>query len=162
MFLAVANFTSGNKNLTSGVLTITTLAAAEKLFLALKDSDGNPLGTQASTLLCGGTPYTPAREIFASTVVTNGTTSKVSNANIYANMYKPVHSAYLATLPWYLISNPMGVPLMTASFLNGRQEPFVETAEADFSTLGIQSRTFYDYGCDFANALAGVYSTGAA
>jgi len=154
-------FTSDHKNLTSGALTITTLAAAEKLFLALTDQDGNPLGTQASTLLCGGTAYTPAREIFASTVVTNGTTSKVSNANIYAQMFEPTMSRYLATLPWLLVSNPLGVPLMEASFLNGREEPFVETADADFNTLGIQMRTYFDYGTDFAEWRAGVYSTGA-
>jgi len=156
-----AAFTSDHKNTTTGALTITTLAAAEKLFLGLTDQDGNPLGTEASTLLCGSTAYTSAREIFASTVVTNGTTSKVSNANIYANMFKPAFSRYLTAAPWYLVSNPMGIPLMEASFLNGREEPFVETADADFNMLGVQMRCYYDYGADFAEWRAGVRSTGA-
>jgi hypothetical protein len=156
-----ANFTTGNGNKTTGALTLTTLAVAEALFLKLTDSDGNPLGTQASTLLCGTTAYTPSREIYTSSTVTDGSTSRKPSNNIYENMFKPSFSTYLAAAPWYLVSNPMGVPLMTASFLNGKQEPTVESADADFNTLGIQVRAFYDYGCDFANKLAGVYSTGA-
>lgn len=156
-----ANFTAGNKNTTTGALTLTTLATAEALYLALTDPDGNPLGTMASTLLCGTGSYTAAREIYASTVVTDGSTSKKPSKNIYENMFKPAFSRYLSAAPWYLISNPMGVPLMEASFLNGREEPFIETADANFGTLGVEMRAYYDYGCDFAEWRAGVRSTGA-
>jgi len=157
-----ANFSASEpkQNQTTGALTITTLSAAEKLYLNLTDVDGNPIGTEASTLLCGGTAYTPAREIFASTVVTNGTGGKESNANIYANQFTPSMSRYLSAAPWYLVANPLSMPLMEASFLNGREEPFVETADADFNTLGVQMRCYYDYGTDFAEWRAAVRSTG--
>jgi hypothetical protein len=48
-----------------------------------------------------------------------------------------------------------------AAFLNGREEPFVETADADFNVLGVQMRCYYDYGVAFAEWRAAVYSTGA-
>ena len=155
-----ANFTGANKNTTTGALTIATLKTAEALFLALEDDDGNPIGTNATTLLCGTTAYNPARTIFASNALVGGGT-KSAGANIYSNMFTPVFSSYLAAAPWYLVGNPIGVPLMESAFLNGNQMPVVETAETDFNTLGIQMRCYYDYGVSFAEAKSAVYSTGA-
>ena len=34
---------------------------------------------------------------------------------------------------------------MEVGFLNGQESPTVETAEADFDTLGIQMRGYFDY-----------------
>lgn len=157
-----ANFSASSPKLnqTTGALTITTMGAAEALYLAMTDADGNPIGGELTTLLCGTTAYTPAREIFASTLVTNGTGGKTPSANIYVNRFEPAFSRYLSAAPWYLVSNPMAMPLMVAAFLNGREEPWVETAEADFNTLGIQMRTWYDYGCAFGEWRAAVRSTG--
>jgi hypothetical protein len=156
-----ANFeTGGTKaNQTTGALTTTTLAAAEKLFLGLTDADGNPIGTEASTLLCGSTAYTSAREIFVSTDFAGGS-AKTPVKNIYANMFKPAFSRYLSANPWYLVANPLSMPLMETAFLNGREEPFVETADADFNTLGVQMRAYYDYGAAFAEWRSAVRSTG--
>ena len=157
-----ANFSASapKSNQTTGALTIATMGAAEALYLAMTDADGNPIGGELTTLLCGTTAYTPAREIFASTLVTNGSTTKHGAANIYVNRFEPAFSRYLAAAPWYIVSNPMSMPLMVAAFLNGREEPWVETAEADFNTLGIQMRTWFDYGCAFGEWRAAVRSTG--
>lgn len=157
-----ANFEDGGTkaNQTTGALTITTMGVAEALYLAQTDADGNPIGGELTTLLCGATAYTPAREIFASTLVTNGTTSKQPAANIYVNRFEPAFSRYLSAAPWYIVSNPMAMPLMVAAFLNGREEPWVETAEADFNMLGVQMRTWYDYGCAFGEWRSAVRSTG--
>ena len=157
-----ANFEAGGtkKNQTTGALTITTLGTAEALYLAQTDADGNPIGGELTTLLCGTTAYTPAREIFASTLVTNGTGGKTPSANIYVNRFEPAFSRYLSAAPWYLVSNPMAMPMMVAAFLNGREEPWVETADADFNTLGIRMRTWYDYGCAFGEWRSAVRSTG--
>ena len=50
---------------------------------------------------------------------------------------------------------------MDVAFLNGRTTPIVETAEADFSQLGIQMRCYFDYGAAAGELKAAVYSTGA-
>lgn len=156
-----ANFSASKPkfNQTTGALSLTTLATAEALFLALKDADGNPLGVKASKLLCGTTAYTKSRELYISTGLIGGS-AKDAAANIYANMFKPVFSSYLSAAPWYLTADPMAVPVMEAAFLNGRQEPFVETADADFNTLGVQMRCYYDYGVAFAEWRGAVRSTG--
>lgn len=154
-----SNFTAGNKNKTTGVLSATTLATAEAMFLALKDADGNPIGVQATKLLAGGASFKAARELFVSTGLIGGA-SVATASNIYVNMFKPVFSAYLSSKPWYLTGNPLGIPMMEVAFLNGQEMPVIETADADFNTLGIQTRCVYDYGVAFAEAKSAVYSTG--
>jgi len=156
-----ANFSASppKSNQTTGALSLTTLAAAETLFLNQTDADGNPIGGELTTLLCGTTAYTKAREIFVSTNLIGGT-SKDTASNIYVNRFAPAFSRYLSAAPWYLASNPMAMPLMQVAFLNGRQEPFVETADADFNTLGVQMRCYYDYGASFGEYRAAVRSTG--
>ena len=153
-------FTGDHANTTTGALTSTTLAVAEAMFDALEDADGNPLGSEAATLLSGTTASGPARELFISQNMIGGTT-KTPGSNIYAGKFTPAKSHYLAAAPWYLVANPLGMPLMQVAFLNGREEPFVETADADFNTLGVQMRCYYDYGAAFGEWRAGVYSTGA-
>jgi hypothetical protein len=157
-----ANFETGGtkKNQQLGVLSLATLKTAEKLFLELTDADGNPLGTEATTLLVSPANSAVAREIFASTNLVGGTAKDVAT-NIYAGMFTPAVSRYISANPWYLVASPMAMPLMEAAFLNGREEPFVETADADFNTLGVQMRCYYDYGTAFAEWRAGIRSTGA-
>ena len=157
-----ANFEAGGtkNNQTTGALTSATLAAAEALYLAMTDADGNPIGGELTTLLCGTTAYTPARELYASALVTNGSTTKQPASNIYVNRFAPAFSRYAAAAPWYLVASPMAMPLMQVAFLNGREEPYVETADADFNTLGVQMRCYYDYGAAFGEWRAAVRSTG--
>jgi hypothetical protein len=51
---------------------------------------------------------------------------------------------------------------MVVSFLNGQEQPTVESADADFDTLGVDFRGYHDFGCDQSEYLAGVKSKGAA
>jgi hypothetical protein len=93
-----------------------------------------------------------------------------SSANVFANRYRPVvawqlsDSAYTgySTTAWYLLTNPSAMPTVIVSFLNGQQTPTIETADADFNTLGIQFRGYHDFGVDMAEYLGGLKSKGAA
>lgn len=93
-----------------------------------------------------------------------------STANIYQNKYRPVvawqlsDSAYTgySTTAWYLLNNPAYLAAVVVSFLNGMMAPTVESADADFDTLGVQFRGYHDFGCDQAEYLSGVKSKGAA
>lgn len=93
-----------------------------------------------------------------------------SAANIYANKYRPVVVPWLSdpaftgysTTAWYLFRNPMDLAMMVVSFLNGNQTPTVESADADFSTLGVEFRGYHDFGSDQAEYLAGLKSKGTA
>jgi len=68
-----------------------------------------------------------------------------------------VASTYLSnTTDYYLLASPADLPVMEVAFLNGVQSPIVETAEADFHTLGVQMRGYFDFGCAKAEDKAGV------
>lgn len=140
-------------------LSLANLALAEQKFMGLADSDGNPIGADASVLLVGSANSVLARELFLSTNLIGGT-SKSTGGNPFVGRYTPAATRYITGAGWALVANPMAVPMMEAAFLNGRQEPWVETADTDFNTLGIQMRCWYDYGVAFAEPKAAVYSAG--
>jgi len=97
-----------------------------------------------------------------------GTT--VANSNIYANKYLPLIVPWLSdssftnysSTAWYLLDNPKVYATMVVSFLNGSQQPTVESADADFDTLGVEFRGYHDFGCDKAEYVGAVKSKGAA
>ena len=47
---------------------------------------------------------------------------------------------------WWLVANPNDIAAMEVGFLNGQRQPTVEQADADFDTLGIQVRGYFDFG----------------
>ena len=111
-----------------------------------------------------------ALRLYQSTNVNTGgsaTATSVPNANVHANMYRPVvqnrlsDSAFTgySTTAWYLFGNDLK-PIVV-SFLNGNQTPTVESTDADFDTLGIQFRGYHDFGADKSEYLAGIKSKGA-
>ena len=131
----------------------------------------NPVGSSP-----GGRPeillVPPSLEGAAEVLYRNQNLGMVSNAtaNIYAGKYRPVvawqledtgYTGYSATA-WYLLNNPNYLAPMVVSFLNGMMAPTVESADADFDTLGIQFRGYHDFGCDKSEYLAGIKSKGAA
>lgn len=156
-----AQFNDGDKrNLATGALILDNLDEATKLFAELKDSSGNPIGILPSVLLTGTKYAAAAKRIYASTNIVGGSDVQ-PDSNIYAGAFKPVSSSYLTSANWYLLAVAPMFAIMEAAFLHGKQEPFVETAEANFDRLGIQMRTWYDYGVSFGDWQAGVKSAGA-
>jgi hypothetical protein len=63
---------------------------------------------------------------------------------------------------WYLLADPNDLPFIEAVFLNGQESPTVESADADFNTLGIQFRGYHDFGVDTQEYRAAVKSKGSA
>jgi len=153
-----ANFTADNGNLITTVLGLTGLGNAEAAFGALTDVDGNPLGTDATMLLTSKAGGATARTLHNSTLV-QGSTAKNPNGNPFANRYESVDTSYRTGATWFLVGNPIGIPLMSAGFLNGMQAPMIESSDADFNNLGIQTRCVYDFAVAFANKDAAVYSS---
>ena len=97
-----------------------------------------------------------------------GTT--VEEANIHYNKYQPVEVPWLSdsdftnssSTAWYLFGDTNRWAPMVVSFLNGQEQPTVESADADFDTLGVDFRGYHDFGVDEAEYLAGIQSKGAA
>lgn len=134
-------------------------------FKALKTPDGKRAGGTASILL-----HPPELNGAAVKLYTPVAATKASEVNIYANRYRPVEVTWLSdstytnysALAWYLLQDPALLASVVVSFLNGQENPTVESAEANFNTLGIEFRGYGDCGIDLAEYLAGVKSKGAA
>ena len=185
-FLANTSFfTSGRGNYITGATTTLLqdgvgLELAITAFDALRTpvADGSKIPGQSVSgapeiLLHPPELQFAADRLYQSTTVNTGgaaTGANIPNANIHANKYKPVKAKFLSdssisgysSTGWYLLRAPRLLPAVVVSFLNGQEQPTVESAEADFDTLGVQFRGYHDFGVDLAEYLCGVKSKGAA
>lgn len=172
-------YTTARKNYFEGAATnlqISSLTTAVQYFRDQTDADGKPLGISPALLVVPTALEVIAQNLFNGqnlVVGALGSTSSKStepNVNPHAGNYKPVVSAYLgnssytgySSTAWYLVADPRDVPLIEVAFLNGQESPTVETADADFSTLGIQMRGYHDFGVAKQDYRAAVRSKGAA
>lgn len=147
----------GNKKTTAGALTLANLKAIATLFRKLKDADGNPVAVDPRILLVPADQELAAAEIMGSTLIQSGATGGQPDRNVLAGRYQVVSTTYLSnTDDYYLLASPSDLPVMEVAFLNGVQSPIVETAEADFNTLGVAMRGYFDFGVAKAEYLAGI------
>jgi phage major head subunit gpT-like protein len=176
-----AFFTSGRGNYITGATTNLLVdgvgleqgvTAFRKLKSPAADGSkkvGNTVGGRPDRLLVPPELEFTADRLYASAFVTGGS-SPTPDANIHANKYRPIVVDWLSdsaftgfsATAWYLMRNPADMAAVVVSFLNGQQSPTVESAEADFNTLGVQMRGYHDWGCDQAEYLSGIKSKGAA
>jgi len=146
----------GNKKTTAGALSLANLKAIATMFRKLKDPDGNPVAVDPRILLVPSDIELSAAEIMGSALLVGGS-SAAPNVNVLAGRYQVVSTSYLSSAEdYYLLASPADMPVMEVAFLNGVQSPIVETAEADFNTLGVQMRGYFDFGVAKAEYLAGV------
>jgi hypothetical protein len=146
----------GNKKTTAGALSLANLKAIATMFRKLKDPDGNPVAVDPRILLVPSDIELSAAEIMGSALLVGGS-SAGPNVNVLAGRYQVVSTSYLSSAEdYYLLASPADMPVMEVAFLNGVQSPIVETAEADFNTLGVQMRGYFDFGVAKAEYLAGV------
>lgn len=167
-------FTGARKNYASGAgtaLDLDSLTAAEQLFLDQTDPDGNPLAITARVLLVPTALKVKAYQYMISTRLNETTTANKGKGsdNPHAGKWDVQCSAYLsnALIPghssaaWYLLASPADLPVIETVFLNGNQSPTVESADADFNTLGIQMRGYHDFGVALQDYRGGVKMAGA-
>lgn len=166
-------FTAGNLNVSTGAgsaLGDAGLSAAEKVFLNQTDPDGNPLGIMPAILLVPPTLKSTARKLLNSALLVGSTTANtlLPSGNVWQGAYRLESSPYMeistytgnSPAAWYLLADPAQLPVIEIAALNGRVEPTVETAEADFAQLGIQMRGYSDVGVAMQEFRAGVRSAG--
>jgi hypothetical protein len=170
-------FSTGNLNLLTGagsVLNFNSLSASYANFLAQTKPNGRPLGIRPRFLLVPSNLETTALQLVQSTflmpalVSTTGSASGVPQQNIFQDRFEVVSSAYLnnaamaghSATAWYLLADPNILHCIEAAFLNGQEMPTVERAEADFDTLGIQFRSWLDFGVAMGEPRAGQKNAG--
>ena len=143
------------------------LNAAETAFDALKDPDGEFVGSMAEILLVPPALYNQALRLMNSSLVVGGT--ERPDSNVFQGRYTVVKSRYLedsgitgnSATAWYLLANPADMAAIEIAYLNGRDTPTVESADADFNTLGVQMRGFHDFGVAKQEYRAGIANDGA-
>lgn len=161
-------FTGSTTNLSSASLKTALINFRNQV-----DPNGQPLGAIPAILLTGPTLEVDALELLkAIQLVGTGQTANTRqpNINVWSGRYEPVVSSYLenasftnySTTAWYLLADPADVPVVEACFLNGIEEPTVQTATPDFDTLGIAMRGFMDFGIKMQNFRGVQKSKGAA
>lgn len=162
-----AFFTEARGNLITDVLGFAGIEAAELAFSMMTDGHGNPLDRAATMLLTGPALSPTAKSIYSSERLITGENATVGDANIYRNTYKPVKSDYItaayggSAAQWFLIGDPVGdMAIMEACFLDGVESPTVESAQADFDTLGVVFRGYHDFGVTKKEYRNAVKSTG--
>lgn len=144
---------------TDSALGVDSLTAAELLFMNLVQPDGTPMAVMPRILLVPNALYVTATRLMNSVILdsTAALTSggvEFGTSNPHAGKFKVLRSAYLSNTTltgysvtkWYLLASPSEVPVIETCFLNGNQSPTVESADADFNTLGIQMRGYHDFG----------------
>jgi len=167
-------FKTDNKNYAAGAdtaLSIDGLSKAELLFLEQDGPDNHPLGIVPEILLVPNALYTAAQQLMNATEVRedgNSAAKKYPTNNPHAGKLRVHRSSYLSntlytgnsTKAWYLLADPANMPVIEVAFLNGQENPTVESADADFKNLGIQFRGYFDWGVQKQNHRGGVKLTG--
>lgn len=167
-------FAAGNNNVSTGggsalgTADGAAINAAEVKFMNQTDPDSKPLGVMPSILLAPPTLANTARRWMGSFGFTQGGTSGLGDANIYQGRYRVESSPYMenssytgySTAAWYLLADPSTLSAIEGVFLNGKDTPTVETAELDFSLLGVAWRGYIDFGFALQEYRAGVRSAG--
>lgn len=166
-----AFFVSTNNNHNEAVadMTIGGLEATETIFLNQTDPDGKPLGIQPKILLVPTAIKAAALALMASERLIDGTATGVrGDANIYRGRFRVESSPYMSNsaytgysaAAWYMLADPNEMPVIEIAALNGRVEPIVETADADFNVLGVQMRGYSDVGVALQEYRGGVRADG--
>ena len=170
-------FHADNGNLLTGAgsaLDIAGLTAAENEFLKQTDSSGDPLMVEPRVLLVPTTLKVTADSLNREVTVvalqdsTSTASSKLTADNPHAGKFIPTASPWLnnqgltgsSDTAWYLVADPADVAPVEMAFLDGEQNPTIESGETNFNTLGIQWRAFHDFGVAFRDHQAAVKSTG--
>jgi len=149
-------YTTGRGNRLTGALGLTELAAAEAAMLAMADAGGDPIYAMPRYLLVPPGLKSMATSIFMSELLQGATSSTRGQpaTNPFRGRFDVVSSPFLATASltgysattWYLLADPNVLPAFQVAYLDGRRAPTVETADAEFDVLGLQTRVFWDFG----------------
>lgn len=165
-------FKTANSNYLTGtdtVLSIDGLTKAEVAFMDQVDADGKPIGIMPAIMLVPTALSAIGSQLYKSMELRDTTSStKYPIANPHQGKFRVEVSRYLSnshytgysSKAWYLLAEAGDLPVIEVAFLNGQESPTIETADADFSVLGIQMRGYHDFGVALQDPRGGVKAKG--
>ncbi|WP_106795597.1 head maturation protease, ClpP-related [Rhizobium sp. H4] len=132
----------GNKAVTPSALTISSVSAGRK---ALRDQKGldneTPLSLKPQFLIVGSNNETTGEQIIAAI-----TPSATEEVNPFSGKLTLLVEPRLEDAAWRLFASPDQAPVFEIAYLNGVQQPKLETREG-WNTLGTEFRAILDFGC---------------
>ena len=161
-----AFWTSARSNLvTSSAFGDAGFVNAIAAFRNLAGPDGNKMNLNPDRVLVPPELEATALEFYSSRESRDTTAStKAGTWNVYFNRFRPVVVPELSTSTftgysttnWWMLPDPAILASASVCFLNGVQTPVIESADADFDTLGIQFRGYHDFGVQMTEYRASV------
>lgn len=162
-------------------LVIGGISEAEQLMADSVDDNKKPFLVAPDRLLVGSQDSVQAKALFGqNNLLADGVGSTASRdfaENPHQGKYTPRSTTYLNNTAirkqdgsamtnqdanqWFLFGNPAIMAALYVGFLNGQQVPTLESADTAFDTLGIQFRSYLDWGVGLGNLKAAVWSPGA-
>lgn len=161
--------TNNNHNEAVADMTVGGLKATELIFMSQTDPDSKPLGIQPEIILVPTALKAAALTLMNSERLIDGTATAVQgDANIWRGRFRVESSPYMhhtaytgySAAAWYMLADPAVMPVIEIAALNGRVEPTVDTADADFNVLGVQMRGYSDVGVNLQEYRGGVRADG--
>jgi hypothetical protein len=166
-------FSTGNGNFDDGadsVLNLAGLTAADAMFMAQTDPNGDPVMIVPQVLLVPTPLKTTAKQLVSSIELnqTPASNAAAPSGNPFSGSFTPAATPWLdagvltggSDTAWYLLAGPSDVSIMEVAFLNGQQNPTIESGDTDFNTLGMQWRAYHDFGVAMLDHRAGVKFAG--
>jgi hypothetical protein len=128
-------------------LSLASLDIADTTFCNAVDAFGNKAIVEPNLLLTPAALKNTAAELMQFNTIVSGNTNARVNGNIYAGRYRPIYSRYLtSTTTWWLIGRQGTLAAMNTAYVGGQRTPIIQSADADFNTLGIQFRGYFPWG----------------
>jgi hypothetical protein len=149
-------YTTANGNRLVGAMDITGLAAAEAAMIDMADAGGDPIFAMPRYLLVPTALKYAADQMWTSQWLNELTTANKPKPmdNPFRGKFEPISSPFLSTstisgystTTYYLIADPNILPAFQVAYLDGRRAPTIETHDAEFDTLGLSMRCYWDFG----------------
>lgn len=189
MILLLSNagnfFHANNRNVTSGAgsaFGIEGVTGLEEVFRNQVGPNNKPILASPQLMLVPTTLTVKADVLYTSATVNETTAAGKPSPvdNPHAGKYKPVSSPYLnnaaiqvldeagnaaaiagqSSKAYYQFARPEVRAAVAVGFLNGIQQPTVENDDTDFDTLGLQYRSYLDFGAAFEDPTAAARAAG--
>lgn len=151
----------GNIAGTPAAPTVTSVDAARILMAAQKDKDGNDFLDLRPAIALSGMSLGSTLRVLNQSQYDPNQSNKLQYPNVVAGLFKDViDTNRLTGTPWYVFADPAEEPVFEVSFLDGVQEPYMES-EPEFKTDGITWKVRHEYGVGAIGYKGAVKNAGA-
>lgn len=163
MYDGIALFHADHDNLagTGALVSVTSIEAARIAMAKQTDISGNDFLDLRPALWLGGMAQGGQARVTNDAQYDPDTANKLQMPNKVRGLFKDViDTARITGTEWYAFADPNDAPVIEVAFLNGEQEPFLES-EQGFEVDGLQWKVRLDYGVAAIDYRGGYKNTGA-